>query len=105
MLEEPGDFTGGQNAAVAVLSKGQLTMNQSNITTNSAGAVGMIVSGEGTQLEANESSAYTSGVSSPAFIVREGGFGLLAVVEIDVPKRLLAHGGDEGKDDGIHYQT
>lgn len=66
-----GDVTGGQNAAVAVISKGQMTLNQSNITTNGNGAVGMIVSGEGTQLEANESSVYTSGASSPAIIVRE----------------------------------
>ena len=44
-----GDYTSGNNAAVAVISKGQLTLNQSNITTNGIGAVGMIVSGEGGQ--------------------------------------------------------
>ena len=42
--DSTGDFTGGQNAAVAVISKGQLTLSQSNITTNGTGAAGMIVS-------------------------------------------------------------
>lgn len=69
--DSAGDFSGGQNAAVAVISKGQLTLNQSNITTNGNGAVGMFVSGEGTQMEVNDTSAYTSGESSPAIIMRE----------------------------------
>ena len=69
--DSTGDFTGGQNAAVAVISKGQLTLNQSNITTNGTGAVGMIVSAEGTQLAATDISVYTSGESSPTIIVRE----------------------------------
>lgn len=69
--DSSGDSTGGQNAAVAVLSKGQLTLNQSNITTNALGAAGLVISGEGTQMEANETSVYTSGKSSPAIIVRE----------------------------------
>ena len=66
-----GDYTDGNNAAVAVISKGQLTLNQSNITTNGTGAVGLIVSGEGTQLAVNDTSCYTSGESSPVLIVRE----------------------------------
>lgn len=69
--DSAGDFSGGQNAAVAVISKGQMTLNQSNITTNGKGAAGMVVSGEGTQLEANDTSAYTSGETSPAIIIRE----------------------------------
>lgn len=66
-----GDYTTGNNAAVAVISKGQLTLNQSNITTNGLGAVGIAVSGEGTQLAATDTSVYSSGASSPAILVRE----------------------------------
>ena len=66
-----GDYTAGSNAAVAVISKGQLTLNQSNITTNGLGAVGLAVSGEGTQLAATDTSVYASGASSPAILVRD----------------------------------
>ena len=66
-----GDYTDGINAAVAVISKGQLTMNTSTVTTNATGAVGMAVSAEGTQMSINDSSVYTSGESSPAILVRE----------------------------------
>ena len=66
-----GDYTSGINAAVAVISKGQLTLNTCNVTTNAKGAVGLAVSAEGTQLSVNDSSVYTSGESSPAILVRE----------------------------------
>ena len=66
-----GDYTSGINAAVAVISKGQLTLNTCNVTTNAKGAVGLAVSAEGTQLSINDSSVYTSGESSPAILVRE----------------------------------
>ena len=69
--DSAGDFSGGQNAAVAVLSKGQMTLNESNITTNGIGAAGLVVSSEGTQLALNNTSVYTSGKSSPVLIVRE----------------------------------
>jgi len=69
--DSSGDYTSGNNAAVAVISKGQLTLNQSNITTNGIGAAGLFVSGEGTQLAVNDTSVYTSGESSPVIIVRE----------------------------------
>ena len=66
-----GDYTSGINAAVAVISKAQLTMNTSTVTTNAKGAVGLAVSAEGTQMSVNDSSIYTSGESSPAILVRE----------------------------------
>ena len=66
-----GDYTSGINAAVAVISKGQLTLNTCNVTTNAKGAVGLAVSAEGTQMSINDSSVYTSGESSPAILVRE----------------------------------
>lgn len=69
--DSSGDYTGGNNAAVAVISKGQMTLNQSNITTNGVGAAGLFVSGEGTQLTVSDTSVYTSGESSPVLIVRE----------------------------------
>ncbi len=92
-----GDYTSGINTAVAVISKGQLTLNQSNITTNGLGAAGMIVSGEGTQLEANDTSVYTSGESSPVIIVREDASavitsGTLSTEGADSPSILLLGG-------------
>ncbi len=95
--DSSGDYSGGQNAAVAVISKGQLTLNQSNITTNGIGAVGMIVAGEGTQLEVNDTSVYTSGESSPVLIVREDASamitsGTLSTEGVDSPGVLLLGG-------------
>ena len=92
-----GDYTIGNNAAVAVISKGQLTLNQSNITTNGLGAVGMIVSSEGTQLAVNDTSVYTSGESSPALIVREDAsamitLGTFSTEGADSPDILLLGG-------------
>ncbi len=92
-----GDYTSGNNAAVAVISKGQLTLNQSNITTNGIGAVGMIVSGEGTQLAVNDTSVYTSGESSPVLIVRDDASavitsGTLSTEGADSPSILLLGG-------------
>ena len=49
-------FSAGTNAAVAVVSKGQMTLSESNITTNGIGAVGLAVLGEGTQLALNNTS-------------------------------------------------
>ncbi|MPM90475.1 hypothetical protein SDC9_137596 [bioreactor metagenome] len=95
--DSTGDFSGGQNAAVAVISKGQLTLNQSNITTNGTGAAGMIVSAEGTQLAVNDTSVYTSGESSPALIVRDDASavitsGTLSTEGTDSPAILLLGG-------------
>lgn len=92
-----GDYTTGSNAAVAVISKGQLTLNQSNITTNGLGAVGLAVSGEGTQLAATETSVYSSGASSPAILVREDASavitgGTLSTEGADSPVILLLGG-------------
>ena len=95
--DSTGDFSGGQNAAVAVISKGQLTLSQSNITTNGIGAVGMIVSAEGTQLTVTDISVYTSGESSPAVIVRDDASamissGTLSTEGADSPAILLMGG-------------
>jgi len=95
--DSSGDFSGGQNAAVAVLTKGQMTLNESNITTNGIGAVGMIVSGEGTQLAVTGTSVYTSGESSPVIIVRDDASamitsGALSTEGADSPAILLLGG-------------
>lgn len=92
-----GDYTTGNNAAVAVISKGQLTLNQSNITSNGLGAVGLAVSGEGTQLAATDTSVYSSGASSPAILVREDASavitgGMLSTEGADSPCILLLGG-------------
>ena len=71
--DSSGDFSGGQNAAVAVLTKGQMTLNESNITTNAIGAFGMIVAGEGSVLNADKNYLSTSADSSPALVVKDGG--------------------------------
>ena len=71
--DSTGDFSGGQNAAVAVLSGGQMTLNESNITTNAIGAFGIVVSGEGSVLQADMNYLSTSGDSSAALVVADGG--------------------------------
>jgi len=92
-----GEFSTGINAAVAVLSKGQMTLDESNITTNGTGAAGLVVSGEGTQLALNGSSVYTSGKSSPVIILRDDASavvsaGILATEGADSPCILFAGG-------------
>lgn len=95
--DSSGDFSGGQNAAVAVLSKGQMTLNESNITTNALGGFGVIVAGEGSVLSASGTSVYTSGDSSPALVARDGGKanvvgGTLSSEGADAPCLLLSGG-------------
>ena len=92
-----GEFSTGINAAVAVLSKGQMTLSESNITTNGTGAAGLTVSDEGTQLALNNTSVYTSGKSSPVIIVRDDASavitaGILATEGADSPCVLLFGG-------------
>ena len=92
-----GDFSTGINAAVVVASKGQMTLNESNITTNGTGAAGLTVLGEGTQLALNNTSVYTSGTSSPVIIVRDDAStvitaGILATEGADSPCILLLGG-------------
>ncbi len=92
-----GDYTSGMNAAVAVISKGQLTMNTSTVTTNAKGAVGLAVSAEGTQMSVNDTSVYTSGESSPAILVRDDAAasvtgGTLSAEGKDSPAILLLGG-------------
>lgn len=71
--DSAGDFSGGQNAAVAVLTRGQMTLNGSNVTTNAVGAFGLFASGEGSVLTADMNYLSTSGDSSPALVVKDGG--------------------------------
>ena len=71
--DSAGDFSGGQNAALAVLSGGVLTLDESNITSNAKGAFGMFVGGDGSSVTVNGTSVYTSGEESPALALRDGG--------------------------------
>ena len=68
-----GDFSSGGNAAIAVLSQGQLTLLASNVTTNALGGTGLFVSGEGSVLTADKNYLITTGDSSPALAVMDGG--------------------------------
>ena len=70
--DSAGDFSGGQNAALAVLSGGVLTLDESNITSNAKGAFGMFVGGDGSSVTVNGTSVYTSGEESPALALRDG---------------------------------
>ena len=75
--DSAGDVSGGQNAALAVLTGGAATLNGSNITTNARGAFGLFVSGEGSAATLSGTSVYTSGESSPALVVLEGGVAII----------------------------
>jgi len=95
--DSAGDFSGGQNAAVGVLTRGQMTLNESNITTNAIGAFAMFVTGEGSALTLSGTSVYTSGDSSPALAVRDGAAvsitgGSLSTEGMDSPALLLSGG-------------
>ena len=95
--DSAGDFSGGQNAAVAVLTRGQMTLNESNITTNAIGAFAMFAAGEGSALTLSGTSVYTSGDSSPALAVRDGATvsittGSLSTEGMDSPALLLSGG-------------
>ena len=95
--DSAGDFSGGQNAAVAVLTRGQMTLNESNITTNAIGAFAMFAAGEGSALTLSGTSVYTSGDSSPALAVRDGATvsittGSLSTEGKDSPALLLSGG-------------
>ena len=92
-----GGFSAGTNAAVAVVSAGQMTLTASNITTNALGGFGVYASGEGSVLTADTSYLYTSGESSPALVVQGGGTisltgGTLATEGGDSPCLLLGGG-------------
>ncbi|MEZ4510230.1 MAG: hypothetical protein R2881_11665 [Eubacteriales bacterium] len=93
-----GDYTTGNNAAVAVISKGQLTLNQSNITTNGLGAAGLAVSGEGTQLATTDTSVYNSAhprpqsscARTPDAVIAGG---MLSTEARRIPQSILLFGG------------
>jgi len=91
------DFSNGINAAVAVLAKGQMTLLDSNITTNGFGAFGCSVSGTGSTLTISGSCVYTSGTASPALSVSDGGTvsitgGILSTEGLDSPCLMLSGG-------------
>jgi len=95
--DSAGDFSGGQNAAIAVLTRGQMTLNESNITTNAIGAFGMFAAGKDSTLILSGTSVYTSGDSSPALAVRDGAIailtgGSLSTEGMDSPALLLSGG-------------
>lgn len=82
--DSAGDFSGGQNAALAVLSGGVLTLDESNITSNAKGAFGIFVGGDGSSVTVNGTSVYTSGEESPALALRDGG---VATITAGTPAR------------------
>jgi len=91
------DFSSGINAAVAVLSKGQMTLSDSNITANGFGAFGCYVSGAESSLTMNGSYVYTSGTASPALTVHDGGTvtmtgGILSTEGMDSAGLMLSGG-------------
>ncbi len=66
-------FSGGQNAAVAVTTAGQCTLDGCVVTANALGAFGLYVSGEQSLLDAMNCHVVTSKASSPALVAADGG--------------------------------
>ena len=92
-----GDASGGQNAAIAVLSGSEMTLEQSNVTTNATGGIGLYVSGAGSVMTILDSAIYTAGEASPALVVTDGALasmrgGTLATEGGDAPCILLSGG-------------
>lgn len=92
-----GDFSNGINAALAVISQGQMTLTDSNVTTNALGGFGCYVSGAGSVLTVADSYVYTSGDSSPAIVAADGGAvsvtgGIFSTEGMDSPCILLGGG-------------
>jgi hypothetical protein len=91
------NFSAGQNAAIVVVSMGQMSLLSSNVTTNARGGFGLYAAGTGSVLTINESYVYTSGESSPALVVYDGGAvimkgGSLSTEGMDSPCVLLSGG-------------
>lgn len=91
------DFSAGQNAAIVIVSMGQMSLLSSNVTTNARGGFGLYAAGTGSVLTANESYVYTSGESSPALVVHDGGAivmtgGSLSTEGMDSPCVLFGGG-------------
>ncbi|MEA4869378.1 MAG: hypothetical protein VB062_01925 [Christensenella sp.] len=91
------DFSAGTNAAVAVVSGGQMSLQESNVTSNARGGFGLFAGGAGATLNLGGSFVYTSGESSPALVVRGGGVvsltgGTLSTEGEDSPCLLLSGG-------------
>lgn len=92
-----GAFWGGINAAVAVVSRGEMTLFESNVTTNALGGFGLYASDTGSVLTLAGTYVYTSGDSSPALAVNDGGSvtitgGILSTEGMDSPCLLLSGG-------------
>ena len=91
------DFSSGVNAAIAVVTKGQMTLSDSNVTASALGAFGCYVSGSGSNLTMSGSYIYTSGDSSPALVAHDGSMvtmsgGILSTEGMDSPGLLLSGG-------------
>lgn len=92
-----GDYSGGQNAAVAVTSQGGLTLKDSNVTTSALGGYGLYAGGEGSVLEAENCYVATSGASSAGLAAADGGTlrltgGTVSTEGADSPCVLLGGG-------------
>lgn len=95
--DSKGAFSDGSNAAVCVLTQGQATLRDSAVTTGARGGFGLIASGEGSSLTAENSNVSTSGESSPAIVAKDGGVisytgGSLSTEGMDSPCALLVGG-------------
>ena len=100
-LNKTGDaenaFSSGTNAAVAVVSKGQMTLSGSNVTSNALGGFGLFAAGDGSTLTIDNTFVYTSGESSPALVANDGASvsvsgGTLSTEGSDSPCLLLGGG-------------
>ncbi len=100
-IQKTGDaqngFSGGTNAAVAAVSKGQIKLTGSRVTTDALGGFGLIASGEGSSLSAENGDVSTAGESSPAIVAANGGTvvfsgGTLSTEGTDSPCVLLEGG-------------
>lgn len=92
-----GDPSTGLNAAVAVITQGQMTLLESNVTTNALGGYGLFVSGAGSVLTVDKAYLSTAGDSSPALVALDGGAlaftnGTLVTEGTDSPCILLGGG-------------
>ncbi|HRX58819.1 MAG TPA: hypothetical protein P5075_08610 [Eubacteriales bacterium] len=92
-----GSYFGGQNAAVAVIAQGNLSLQNSNITTSALGGHGLYAGGDGSVLEAENCYVATAGASSAGLVAMDGAVlhfagGTLSTEGNDSPCVLLGGG-------------
>jgi hypothetical protein len=92
-----GNYFGGQNAAVAVIAEGSLTLKSSNITTSALGGHGLYAGGDGSVLVAENCYVATAGASSAGLVAENGAAlrftgGTLSTEGSDSPCVLLGGG-------------